>query len=83
MAKQDMLQRGNKANNGNANGSDYLTDEQDGYPKAERERISADLTELYLSKKFASLVDILLDIQKRLMHLENLVKANSKAASVK
>ena len=79
-----MLQHGNKAGNGKkGNSSDYLTDEQDGYPKAERDRISAELTELYLNKKSGSVVDILLDNQKRLAHLESLLKIKVKATKAR
>lgn len=63
--------------------SDYLTDEDDGYSQAERDRISAELTELYLNKKSVSEVDILLDIQKRLAHVEILLKAKGKVAKAK
>ena len=79
-----MLQHGNKAANGKkSNSSDYLTDEEDGYSKAERDRISSELTELYLNKKSVSVVDILLDIQKRLAHVESLLKAKGKVVKAK
>ena len=79
-----MLQHGNKAGNGKkGSSSDYLTDEQDGYPQAERDRISAELTELYLDKKSVSVVDISLDIQKRLAHVESLLKAKRKATKAR
>ncbi len=79
-----MLQHGNKVANGKKKmSSDYLTDEEDGYSQAERDRISAELTELYLNKKSVSVVDILLDIQKRLAHVENLLKSKGKVAKAK
>jgi hypothetical protein len=80
MKKSDMLQRGNKATRSKKKpiSSGNLTDEEDGYSKSERKRISDDLTKLYLSNKSASVLDILIDIQKRLANVEKLLKVEKK-----
>jgi hypothetical protein len=80
MAKSGMLQRGNKveksAKNGKIN-SDYLTDEEDGFSETERGRISEELSDLYIQGKTNTVVDILLDIQKRLLHVEKLLQSGN------
>jgi len=58
--------------------SDYLSDEEDGYGSLERERITKELSSLYIEGKTQSVVDLLLDIQKRLTNVETLLKNRAK-----